>query len=241
MFYNCSAILPGGIQVAFYNGAALRRADARFAQIDNGFDIETFENDIAILQFANAMTFPIANVIRFSIDPVVPAVGAAGVVYAFGFTTPDSTGPNQVAIEAAQTVAICTSEDFAALPTSHYCARDTGTSVICPGDNGSGLFIRGATPAQNELVITFIFIFITSIKFLFFFISRLVLYPVFFLVALQLQILHIHVYRCMQISLIVKVFQPQHQHQYQLQKKIHHQKMEVSLEFFSQTKFKIVT
>lgn len=151
----CSATLPGGIQVAFYNGNNLRRADATFAQLENDFNEDTFANDIAILQFANVNTFPLANVIRFSVTATVPTSGTVCALASFGFTAPDSTGPIQRPVQAPQSVAVaCTNEDLT--PTdSHFCARDaaaTAAAVVCPGDNGSGLFVPGATPAENELV-----------------------------------------------------------------------------------------
>lgn len=127
------------VQVGFFNGAVrenrFRRADATYTQPIRSFDVSTFANDVAVLQFATNV-FPLANVI--AISAAAPAVSDAAALASFGFTAPGSLVPVQIPNVSRQTIATCTTVVNAT--ASHFCALATGTSVVCGGDNGSGLY-----------------------------------------------------------------------------------------------------
>lgn len=129
---NCS--------VGFYNTRfepnRFRRSFADYWLPLQGFNTTDFQNDLAVLFFPDN-TFPTANVLPVAIS--FPAIGANAFVASYGFTTPTSTTPNQFPLLAAHTVATCT--DIIPATLSHFCAGATAPAVVCPGDNGSGIYI----------------------------------------------------------------------------------------------------
>lgn len=131
------------VQVGFFNGAVqanrFRRADASYTQPIRSFDVKTFANDVAVLQFATNV-FPQANVIAIGTALPTGPVELAS----FGFTMPGSLVPTQIPNTAQLTISECTS--VVNHTASHFCALSQGTYVICGGDNGSGLYAgEGAT------------------------------------------------------------------------------------------------
>lgn len=125
----------------------------------NGFDEETRENDLSILIFRQALVFPAANVIPINVNPSHAAAGQSLTLASFGFTTPQSTGPSQFAMQGLQTNVVTCDTALNATAT-HFCALDVSTppTVVCFGDNGSGLFAPPpaaqppAVPVPNFLV-----------------------------------------------------------------------------------------
>lgn len=139
----------------FYSVAGLvRRADPFQWVSANDFDPDTLENDLAILFYRNPLTFPFTSVINFADDVALPTANSNGLVAGYGFTSINSEEPNQTPMVAAQTVLAACNEDILIGTATHFCAQDT-QSIICPGDNGAGIFIAGATPLENQLVILF--------------------------------------------------------------------------------------
>lgn len=125
------------VHVGFYNARfeanRFRRATAEFILPQTGFNTTTHLNDLAVLSFADN-TFPAANVISVAIA----APTGAAIMASYGFTAADVTTPNQFPLLADHTVATCT--EIVKTTTSHFCAGATSPAVVCPGDNGSGLF-----------------------------------------------------------------------------------------------------
>lgn len=136
------------VQVGFFNGLIqanrFRRADSSYSQPIQSFVVETFANDLAVLQFAGNV-FPLANVI--TIAPARPT-GSVNLA-SFGFTLPNSLVPSQLPQVSVLTVADTCVATLKAT-TTHFCATATLTSVVCPGDNGSGLYT--GTGAARRLV-----------------------------------------------------------------------------------------
>lgn len=135
------------VQVGFFNGAVrenrFRRADATYSQPIQSFEVATFANDVAVLQFTTNV-FPLANIILVS--SAAPAQAAVAALASFGFTAPGSLVPVQIPNISQQTIAPCTS--VLNHTASHFCALASGTSVVCGGDNGSGLY-TGAGAARR--------------------------------------------------------------------------------------------
>lgn len=129
------------VAVGFYVNTVvannLRRADATFWQPFNTFQGATLLDDVAILQFRDN-AFPAANVIPIS-NAAEVAVATTARLASYGFTTETGSTASRVPLLAVHTVAKC----IAALNAteSHFCAIATAPSVVCHGDNGSGLYI----------------------------------------------------------------------------------------------------
>lgn len=130
-------------------GTTLRRVDTANVQQHNDFDSATYAFDFAILRFPSN-SFPLANVI-----PIAPAGNApAGAlsIMAYGFTTPGSTGPSRFPHLSEQTVEDCDPEIVRSADT-HFCAAPSDTSILCPGDTGSGIYevVTAATADDPEV------------------------------------------------------------------------------------------
>lgn len=138
------------IEVGFYISsvlpANLRTAAPFFVQTMTGFDPATLHNDIAVLQF-RLTPFPTANIIPLT--NVASPTGDASLA-SYGFTTPTDTRPSLLPLLAEHTIDTCA----ATLGTTetHFCATATAPAVVCPGDNGSGLYSPGIAPALPTLV-----------------------------------------------------------------------------------------
>lgn len=134
------------VQVGFYVNAVLpanlRRVDPSFVQPMPGFDPATLENDICVLQF-HGNPFPVGNVIPLT-NLATPTGNAA--LASYGFTTPTDRRPRLPPLLAPHTIATECDEVLKATET-HVCALATGPGFVCPGDNGSGLYTTGETPA----------------------------------------------------------------------------------------------
>lgn len=131
------------MQVGYYNGVTLRRVDTADVVQHNDFNTETNQFDLAVLRFVG-QPFPALNVIP--INAAEPAVGDVVTIWAFGFTSPDSTLPSQFVHSSDQTVAECVEGEVKFNELTHFCAAST-TDILCPGDTGSGV-----VNTENELV-----------------------------------------------------------------------------------------
>lgn len=126
------------VQVGYFAGLVQanrfrRSPDAFYSQPMQSFDVATFANDLAVLQFSTDV-FPLANVIPISLTP---PTGAAAVA-SFGFTAPGSLVPSQIPQVSEQSIATCV--DALKVTPTHVCATAQGTSVVCSGANGAGLY-----------------------------------------------------------------------------------------------------
>lgn len=160
-----NSAIEDGIQLAYFQGTVRHRVNA-FSYVNaNGYDEETRENDISILIFRQANVFPAANVITINVNAAHVASGQGLTLASFGFTTPQSTGPSQFAMQGLQTNVV-TCIDTLNATQSHFCATDISTppTIVCFGDNGSGLFAPPpavqppATPGPNFLVRNYLYI-----------------------------------------------------------------------------------
>lgn len=137
------------VQTAYYVGNTLRRSDTANIQQHNDFDSETYAFDFAILRFPSN-TFPAANVI--AIAPAGNAPAGALSIMAYGFISPGSTGPSRFPHLSEQTVEDCDTEIVRSGET-HFCAAPSDTSILCPGDTGSGVYevVTAATATEPEV------------------------------------------------------------------------------------------
>lgn len=127
------------VQAGYYNrrivAANLRRADSIYVQPIRGFDILTFESDLAIVVFEEN-SFPIGNVI-----PIAAATPTAGEAFlaGYGFQNATAEEPSLLPLLAPHTVLAECPEAINGTET-HFCAAATAPAVIFPGDNGAGLY-----------------------------------------------------------------------------------------------------
>lgn len=137
------------VQAGFYNrrmvAANLRRVDSTYIQPIQSFESVTFQNDLAVIQFA-ANSFPVSNVIPIAI--ATPTSGEAFLA-GYGFINATSEEPNLLPLLAPHTVLAACSETVNGTET-HFCAQATAPAVVCPGDNGAGLYT--GTGRDVELV-----------------------------------------------------------------------------------------
>jgi len=143
-------------QIGFFVGTSRRMITTTFAVIHQDWDNTDFSSDIAIIFLQGTSTFPLANVIPIATDIAVPADSDAGKTVGFGFVNATSNQAASNPYEADQVVVADTTVGEIELSDTHYCAIDNagGLTWICPGDNGAGMFIPGATPGTdpNSLV-----------------------------------------------------------------------------------------
>lgn len=136
-----------GVMAGFYRWfvepGQIQRADAIYVQPIKIFEDPSLENDLAIVIFNNNV-FPALNVIR--IAGTTPTAGAAFVA-GYGFVSPTSTDASLVPLLAPLTVAAACSEDVAATP-SHFCAATDAPAILCPGDNGAGIFVDNGSGVE---------------------------------------------------------------------------------------------
>lgn len=135
-----------GYYVNNLNANNLRSAEATFWQPFSSFEGATLLDDVAILQF-RANLFPAANVIPISNAPEVDADTAASVA-GYGFTTAVGKTASTTPLLAAHTVQLCEEPLLEKVQESHICAIATAPSVVCNGDNGSGLYIGSGASAR---------------------------------------------------------------------------------------------
>lgn len=125
------------VTVGFYSGRMqinrFRRANATYAQPMQSFDVVTFANDLAVLQF-DTNVFPALNVIA------IGSAAATGTTFvaSYGFTGPNSLEPSQIPNVAEQRVGPC--DGTLETTPEHFCATAQGTTVVCLGANGAGLY-----------------------------------------------------------------------------------------------------
>lgn len=142
-------------QIGFIVGSSRRLVEATFRLMHEEYDNTDFSNDIALIFLQGTTTFPLASAIPITPDEAIPGTGGTYVLVGFGFTAADSTGASANPYAATQAIAAtCEFENFN-LTDTHFCATDEGGSTwVCPGDNGAGLFLEGTTDAtENRLVI----------------------------------------------------------------------------------------
>lgn len=121
-----------------------RHVQSIYVQPFQRFVFQTLENDLAVVVFA-PYTFPSANVIPIAAD--YPTGGAAFVA-GYGFQTSSSTAPSMVPLLGPLTVRTVCSNAVNSTE-SHFCAVANHPAVLCPGDNGAGLY----TGTGNNLIL----------------------------------------------------------------------------------------
>jgi len=140
-------------RINFFVGTFRRTFNSTFALIHETFDFVTFANDIALIFLQGDDLFSEKNVIPIS--TLNAETGTAGTVAGYGFTSAQAIGfASDNPISANQTVAYnCTFEDNFEAAKSHFCAVDSVYgSIVCPGDNGAGLYIKNSTTGADELI-----------------------------------------------------------------------------------------
>lgn len=143
-------------RINYMVGTARRTFDSDFALTHEGYDPVDHANDIALIFAPSGTLFPVNSIIPIS-SAVVPA-GAECSVSGHGFTSVQTIGfASLVAHTASQRIAnACQFDDLEVAP-SHFCALDevsTPRAIVCPGDNGAGLYTTTVTDgtAVNSLV-----------------------------------------------------------------------------------------
>lgn len=130
------------VTVGFYSGRMqtnrFRRGRASYSQPMQSYVVETFANDLAVVQFDTDI-FPSANVIAIA----AAAPTGRAFVASYGFTRPNSLEPSQLPNVSEQLVDACGTA--VANTPSHFCATAQGTSVVCLGANGAGLYTGTGT------------------------------------------------------------------------------------------------
>lgn len=152
-------------QIGFIVGGSRRLVEATFRLIHEGYNNEDFSNDIALIFLQGTATFPLASAIAITNSADMPTSGGdTHYLVGFGFTAANSTGASSDPYEAEQAVTnTCEFENFEAAE-QHFCAEDAnGATWICPGDNGAGLFTKGAEIPDNRLVIFLLVICVTNL------------------------------------------------------------------------------
>ena len=125
----------------------LRRTNALIARPHPQFNEDTFANDIAIIDVP-PNTFSLSSVIPINFVATIPATGAIATIASYGPTVAGGPLLNQVANVAPQSIlAACAAATNAS--TTHLCASDT-TAVVCPGDNGSGLYVANVAGPPTD-------------------------------------------------------------------------------------------
>lgn len=141
--------------INFMDGTSKRSFQSNFALIHETYNSTNYANDIALIFLQGTNTFPINSII--SISTTVPQPSLVCTVVGHGFTSVETIGFASISAHSAtQQIAInCQSNDFEADSISHVCAIDEVSNprnIVCPGDNGAGLYITDATTGVNSLV-----------------------------------------------------------------------------------------
>lgn len=137
---TCAALVDKAedVRIWFYRNdlTAENRLQSRqiWIQPNNRFEAITLLNDIAVITFKDIF-FP-TNIIKLVLENAPPATDA--LVVSYGFISSDSTTALSIPVASAHTI---DGECLAALnaTTTHFCATAT-QYVLCPGDQGSGIF-----------------------------------------------------------------------------------------------------
>lgn len=140
--------------INFMDGSAGRSFQSNFALIHETYNSTNYANDIALIFLQGTNTFPMKSII--SISTTVPQPSLVCTVVGHGFTSVETIGfASVIAHSATQRIAInCQTDVFEAAP-SHICATDEVSNprnIVCPGDNGAGLYITDAATGVNSLV-----------------------------------------------------------------------------------------
>ncbi|KAJ6643523.1 Serine protease filzig [Pseudolycoriella hygida] len=151
-----SAHLASGIgntfQINFFVLTSRRSFQSKFALVHESFDEATYVNDIALIFLQGNNFFSTLNIIRVSMANV--EAGVTGTVTGYGFTSKQTMGMASLQpMSVNQTVTIaCDFKNYEAA-TSHFCAIDQVTlGIVCPGDNGAGLYVKNTSSGENELI-----------------------------------------------------------------------------------------
>ncbi|XP_037046987.1 coagulation factor X-like [Bradysia coprophila] len=138
-------------QINFFIERSRRSFQSTFSIIHENYDEDTYHSDIGLIFLQGVDYFSVLNVIPISTVDV--PVSVVGTVTGYGFTSETSRTASLEPMSANQTVtAYCVFSDFEAAET-HFCALDSASSsIICPGDNGAGLYIKNTTTGANELI-----------------------------------------------------------------------------------------
>lgn len=128
-----------GVQAGFYQrrmvAGQMRRANSLYVQPYQRFNHQLLQYDLAMVVFA-PYTFPIGNIIE--IAPAIPTNGVAFVA-GYGFQSASSNTPSLLPLLAPLTISAECSGMVNATK-SHFCAIANQPAVLCPGDNGAGLY-----------------------------------------------------------------------------------------------------
>lgn len=137
---------PNKYQIGFIVGTSRRMFNSNFALTHEDYNFEDSSNDIALIFFERTRSFPVASVIAIAFEKNLPAVGTTCYLVGFGLTSSASTEASLIPYTAVQRVTnACQFENFESTVT-HFCGIDEmyGT-VVCPGDNGAGIFVSNHT------------------------------------------------------------------------------------------------
>ncbi|KAJ6636865.1 Chymotrypsin-1 [Pseudolycoriella hygida] len=143
-------------QINFMVGPSRRSYNSNFALIHENYDQKNFANDIALIFIQDGNTFPVNIIIPISTE--VLQTGVECTVCGYGFTSVLTIGfASEYPHAASQRIANgCQFDNIEAAP-SHVCAIDEMSNpqgIVCPGDNGAGLYTTTITngTAVNALV-----------------------------------------------------------------------------------------
>jgi len=138
-------------RINFFHGTSRRSFESNFALIHSDYDEENYDNDIALLFIQGDQHFPESCII--AISTTYAQTGVEGTVAGYGFTSAQTIGASLNPLSAKQRVSYtCEFKEFDAAE-SHFCAVDEiYQGIVCPGDNGAGLYILSNTTGENELI-----------------------------------------------------------------------------------------
>lgn len=175
------------IRINFVVGSSYRSFDSNFALIHEGYDKVNHANDLALIFLQSGDAFPVNSIIPISSE--ILQVGAVCKVSGHGFSSVQSIGFASVSAHTAnQRIANACQFDTLEVAASHFCAIDEMTNprgIVCPGDNGAGLYTTTVTNGNNvnALVKSEYFVSIFVVKFYIFFFfkffKRLALHLIF--------------------------------------------------------------
>lgn len=138
--------------INFVVGTSRRTFNSNFALTHSGYNATNYANDIALIFVEGS--FPLASII--SISSVAVSAGTECTVTGHGFSSVGTIGFASInAHSAKQRLANACQFDLLEVAPSHFCAIDEMTTprgIVCPGDNGAGLYITNATSSEHSLV-----------------------------------------------------------------------------------------